>query len=210
MPTGVIARLVGGVLFVSLVMGGALYFTHLGKKLEKQELLLRNQARDLELRQENERRLAEAMEEQTAAVEESRQAARTAEELYNQVVNQPRPVRVVPRDRVVEVIRPGNCDNAALDAWDLLQEKGITKWESDARYDSDYWRDYYLDYARHVQPPQPVQLDIHVSRPLTPGLTAWRSPHPGLSSPLYPGWNSGLPISVEIRSPQTGQFSYKR
>ena len=210
MPAGVIARLVGAGVFVLIILGGALYFTHLGAKLEKQELLLKNQARDLELRQENERRVLEALEEQSDAAEAARTAAMVANELYEEALNRPRPVRVVPRDRIVEVIRAGDCDTAAVDAWDLLQEKGITTWDSNARFDSDYWRDYYLDYARHAPRPQPVQVDIHVSRPLNPGLTELRSPLPGLNSPLYPGWSSGQPISVEIKSPPMGQSLYKR
>lgn len=206
MPPGVIARLVGVAAFVALVIGGALYFTHLGAKLEKQEVLLKRQALDLELRQKNERKLEEALEEQSEAAEAARNASEVANELYEEIVNRPRPVRVVPRDRIVEVIRPGDCDRAALDAWDLLQEKGVTTWDSNARLDSDYWREYYLDYARGVQPPRPVQVDIHVSRPLNQSLTEWRSLPPGQSWPLYPQLNSGLQISAEIRSPLTPQY----
>ena len=204
MPAGIIARLVGAGVFVLIILGGALYFTHLGAKLEKQEVLLKKQAWDLELRQENERLVLEALEEQSDAAEAARTAAMVANELYEEALNRPRPVRVVPRDRIVEVIRAGDCDTAAVDAWDLLKEKGVIQWNdaSNSR-DVDYWRDYYLDYARHAPRPQPVQLDIHVSQPLSPGLTAWRSPHPGPNSSLSQVWSSGQPISVEIKSPLT-------
>ncbi|HET6455811.1 MAG TPA: hypothetical protein VFI02_15515 [Armatimonadota bacterium] len=204
MPAGIIARLVGAGVFVLIILGGALYFTHLGAKLEKQELLLKNQARDLEIRAENARKLREALEDQDEATAAAREAAATANALYEEVLNRPRPVRVVPRDQIVEVIRSGNCDTAAVDAWDLLKEKGVIQWNdaSNSR-DVDYWRDYYLDYARHAPQPRPVQVDIHVSRPLNPGLTELRYPPLGQSSGLSQPLNYGLPISVEIRSPQT-------
>lgn len=206
MPAGVIARLVGAGVFVLIILGGALYFTHLGAKLEKQELLLKNQARDLEIRAENARKLTEALAAQDEATAAAREAAAIANGLYEEVLNRPRPVRVVPRDRIVEVVRGGDCDRAATDAWDLLKEKGVIQWNdaSNSR-DVDYWRDYYLDYARRAPQPRPVQVDFHVSRPLNPGLTELRSQPLGPNSSLYPTFNSGYPISAEIWLPRTGQ-----
>lgn len=204
MPAKLIAELIGAAVFVLAILGGALYFTHLGSKLEKQELLLKNQARDLEIRAQNEEKLSEALEAQDEATAAAREAAATANALYEEVLNRPRPVRIVPRDQIVEVVRPGDCDRAAVDAWDLLKEKGVIQWNdaSNSR-DVDYWRDYYLDYARHAPQPRPVQVDFHVSRPLNPGLTELRSPPLGPNSSLSQMWSSGQPISVEIRYPTT-------
>jgi hypothetical protein len=204
MPAGVIARLVGAALFVLAILGGALYFTHLGKKLEQQNALIQQQTHELEVRTKNEKKLTAAIEEQTEATAAARAAAQVANALAEEVLNRPRPVHTVPVEHVVEVVRAGDCDRAALDAWDLLEEKGVMKWNTTSTgHSAEYWRDYYLDYARHAPQPQPVQVNIHVPQPLNPGLTGWRSPHPGLNSNLSPMLNSGLEISAEIQLPRT-------
>jgi len=206
MPAGVIARLVGAGLFILAILGGALYFSHLGAKLEKQQVLLQQQQQDLKIRAENEKKLTEAIEEQTDATRAARAAAQVANALYEEELNRPRPIHTVPRDRVVEVVRSGDCDRAALDAWDLLKEKGVIQWNdaSNSR-GSDYWRDYYLDYARHARPPQPVQVDFLVQRPLSSINTPLKSQFPGLSSRPCPLLSSGLQVSAEIQWPQTPQ-----
>ena len=84
--------------------------------------------------------LTYAVQEQTRMADDLRIAGETANEMYYEIANRPPTIKVVPRDRIVEVIRPGNCDRAALDAYDLLHRER-TSWKKERTVEE--WATYY-------------------------------------------------------------------
>jgi len=196
------ARLIAMAAFVALIVGAVAYAMHIGSKYEQCRALTIKQKQDIETQVENERRLVRALRKQTEASEAAERAAETANALYEEIISRPRPSRVVTRDKIVEVVRAGDCDRAALDGWDLLKEKGVIRWESSSSRDVDYWREYYLQQARAAVPPKPVQVVFHVSQPLSRNHMPLRCQPFGLSSSPYRTLNSGLQISAEMQLPR--------
>lgn len=172
-------KTVANVAIVVVFVGLCLYLVNTGKRLERYKNLTEQQKREIEACNASVRTLEYEIDEQTESLEESQRAAMEANALVEELLSRPVPTPP-PREVIVERVRPGDCDRAAVDAWRVFNEtmEGVRAWEEqpDVRPRSALeWRDYYLSQPGAL-PPSGASGSFPAGR----GFTAyvWESPFP--------------------------------
>lgn len=195
-PLKTIIQTIGILALVGLVM-------HVGcqaKKLAGVKVALEQQIAETKRCNESVYELTGAVDEQTAYAEASQQAAAEAHALYEHLRRRDPEVRYVPRERIVEVVRPGDCQRAALDAWDLLNG-GDASWGYDGPTVSD-WQAFYASTSELTWGVAPQSL-VHRSFPVVSELRLYATQSPyqmqGLTSLNEGVWISGYMMSHELR-----------
>jgi len=186
----------------AIIVGGSIYFNKMGRDIERQRQYIEKQDQALAVMHQNQRALKDTVERQNDAIEETARVAVTAGELYEELSRRPVPVRYVTREAVSESIATGNCDLAALSAWDLLNKRGVIPCTGltcpqPEQPDVSYWRQYYLDQSAASQPSS-VNVSIHAIQPLSSLFdTPSRYPLPIQSSPLSQAPIYGWQVSID-------------
>jgi len=113
----------GGVILAIIV--AAIGLINYGQKLERAKAEVTRLEGEIEKAEKWKAGALAMIQERNENIERWQAAANEFEVAYRAALLRQPPPEVRWRDRVVETVRLGDCNQAALDAWDLLHQEGI-------------------------------------------------------------------------------------